>query len=79
MTVRSQLAEMPIVVRFAVVGSSAAGLLGALVGLVLGLTAYPPTAWFAIFEVAVPSGILGSAVGAVVGLMALVVQRNHCH
>ena len=47
---------MPIVPRFTVVGFGAAFLLGALMGLVVGLIAYPPTAWFAIFELGVPAG-----------------------
>jgi hypothetical protein len=60
---------MPIVPRFAVVGSAAAFLLGALIGLVVGLLAYPPTAWFAIVEAGVPAGILGAAVGAAAGIV----------
>jgi hypothetical protein len=76
---RSQLAAMPIVLRFAVIGSMAVGILGALVGLILGLRAYPPTAWFAVFEVGVPAGMAGAVVGAVVGLVGVVIRKVTRH
>ena len=66
---------MPVVRRFAVIGSIVVGFLGALVGLILGLRAYPATAWFAVFEVGVPAGIAGAVVGAFVGVLAMVVRR----
>jgi uncharacterized membrane protein len=58
---------MPLITRFAVVGSTAALLLGGLVGLVLGLRAYPATAWFAVFELGIPAAIVGAVFGTVVG------------
>jgi hypothetical protein len=73
---RSQLASVPTVQRFAVVGSAVLGVVGALVGLVLGLRAYPPTAWFAVIEVAVPAAVAGGLLGALVGLVAVVVRRR---
>ena len=76
---RSQMAAVPLVPRFMVVGFTAAVLLGGLVGLVLGLLAYPPTAWFAIFEVGFPAGILGAVLGAFVGMVTAVVRRIHRH
>jgi len=86
MTARSRLADtrsrvtaMPIVPRFAVVGATAAFLLGALIGLVIGLIAYPPTAWFALLEVGVPVGILGAVVGALTGLVASTMKRIRTH
>lgn len=72
---RSQLAAIPIVLRFAIIGSLAVGILGALVGLILGLRAYPATAWFAVFEVGVPAGVAGAVVGAVVGLVGVVIRK----
>lgn len=79
MSARSQLATMPLVPLFAVVGSVTALMLGGLVGLVLGLRAYPATAWFAVLEVGVPAGIAGAVVGAFVGLLATTVRRFNHH
>jgi hypothetical protein len=70
----SQLADMPLVTRFAVVGATVTGAFGALLGLILGLLAHPVTAWFAVFEVGVPAAIVGGLIGTLVGLVALIVQ-----
>ena len=72
---RSQLAAMPLVPRFAVVGATAMGALGGLLGLILGLLAHPATAWFAVFEVGAPAAIAGGFVGAFVGLVAVIVRK----
>lgn len=47
------------------VGLGAAGLggIGAVAGFVIGLIAYPPTAWFAIFELGCPATALGAVCG----------------
>jgi hypothetical protein len=75
---RSQLAAMPLVSRFAVVGAIVMGAIGGLVGLILGLLAYPATAWFAVLEVGVPAAIAGGLVGSLVGVVTLIVQhRSH--
>ncbi|WP_030527401.1 hypothetical protein [Phycicoccus jejuensis] len=60
---------LPRPVRLAVAGAIGLGLLGAAVGLVLGLLAYPPTAWFAVLEVGAPSTVLGLVVGLLAGLV----------
>jgi ABC-type uncharacterized transport system permease subunit len=74
---RAHLATLHPVTRYAVVGATACAILGGVVGLVLGLRAYPATAWFAVFEVGVPAGIVGAVVGALVGLLAVTVQKTH--
>jgi hypothetical protein len=76
---RAHLATLPLVTRFAVVGATACAILGGLMGLILGLRAYPATAWFAVFEGAVPAGIAGAVVGAAVGLLARTAHRTNHH
>ncbi len=66
-TSRPDVDEIPPPVRLAVLGATLAGVLGGLVGLVLGLRAYPPTAWFAVLEVGVPSALVGALLGLVAG------------
>jgi hypothetical protein len=56
----------------AVIGAALLGACGGVVGLVVGLLAYPPTAWFAVFEVGLPAAVVGS----VLGLVAAVVARR---
>jgi ABC-type uncharacterized transport system permease subunit len=72
---RAHLATLPPITRYAVVGATLCAVLGGLIGLVVGLRTYPPTAWFAVLEVGVPAGILGAVLGALVGLLAVSVKR----
>jgi len=76
---RSQLASIPIVPRFAIVVSAAAFLLGALAGLIIGLIAYPPTAWFAVLELGIPAGLIGAGIGALAGLVVSCIQKVNEH
>jgi len=71
----SRPGAMPLVLRLAVVGAVAAGALGALSGLILGLRAYPGTAWFAVLEVGAPAAVAGGTVGACVGLVVVVLRK----
>src|ERR1700690_1316959 len=42
--------RLPVLPRSVVAGAVCAGVPGCVTGLVLGLLVYPPTAWFAVFE-----------------------------
>jgi hypothetical protein len=65
----------PLISRWAARGAVSAGLVGGVVGLVVGLRVNPATAWFAIFELGIPSSILGGIVGLASGAIAYVVCR----
>ncbi len=72
---RKDLATFPPPLRGAVAGALGLGSLGAIVGLVVGLLANPPTAWFAVFEVGVPAAFVGAWIGLMVGALAWLVRR----
>jgi hypothetical protein len=69
------IAELPLVLRWSVKGGLVIGTVGAVVGLLVGLSAYPPTAWFAVLEVGIPAFIVGTLLGAAAGTATLVVRR----
>lgn len=58
---------MPRPVLYGAAGAILLGVLGGVVGLVLGLRAYPPTAWAAVIEVGVPAGFVGALLGLLAG------------
>jgi hypothetical protein len=70
------LAELPVPLRWAVLGAATLGLLGCAVGLTLGLNAYAPTAWAATFEVAIPAAALGLLLGFIGGSARLLASRQ---
>jgi hypothetical protein len=67
--------RLPVLQRFAVAGAVGAGALGCVAGLVLGLLAYPPTAWFAVFELGIPAAMAGGIFGLASGSVVLAVRR----
>ena len=75
--VRQQLSRLALPLRYALLGGAAAGVLGGAVGLVAGLVAHPPTAWFAVLELGVPATYLGCVLGLLVGSLATLARRHH--
>lgn len=61
--------------RFTAIGAIAGCLLGAAVGLVIGLRSYLPTAPFAACEVAVPGTIAGALLGLLTGALVALGRR----
>jgi hypothetical protein len=64
---REFLRGLPVPLRHALIGAVTSGVLGGVVGLILGLRAYAPTAWFAVLEVGMPAALLGAVLGVTVG------------
>jgi hypothetical protein len=56
--------------RGAAIGTAVGAGGGGVLGLILGLNAYPPTAWFAVFEIGIPGAIVGSLLGVTAGFIA---------
>lgn len=69
------IADLPLVLRWSVRSGLVGGAVGAVAGLLLGLAAYPPTAWFAVLEVGIPAVVVGSLLGAAAGTAVLAVRR----
>jgi hypothetical protein len=71
------LRDLPAPLRHAAVGAAVLGILGGMVGLVLGLRTYVPTAWAAVLEVGVPAAFLGAVLGLATGSIVYVYRRIH--
>ncbi|MGH3495897.1 MAG: hypothetical protein ACRDP1_00320 [Nocardioidaceae bacterium] len=69
------VAALPTVPRSVLLGAVIAGAGGAVVGLVIGLHAYAPTAWFAIIEVGLPAALCGAFAGLMVGWLLTAWRR----
>jgi len=67
----SALARMPLLPRFVLIGVGCAGLVGAVVGLVVGLNAYAPTAPFAVIELGLPATVAGAVSGLAIASLVL--------
>jgi hypothetical protein len=70
-----ELRGMPLIARWVTAGAASASVIGGIVGLVVGLFAYAPTAWFAVFELGVPAGVVGGIVG-LIGALILTTGRR---
>jgi len=68
--------------RWAFLGAGVAGLVGAIVGLTVGLFVFVPTAVFAMFEIGLPAALLGGVLGLLIyGLVAVArrISRSGCN
>ena len=74
-----ELRDVPLIARWAIVGAASAGAIGGIVGLVVGLSAYAPTAWFAVFEIGVPTGVAGGIVGLAGAMIVMTCRQIKRH
>jgi riboflavin transporter FmnP len=63
------------VTRWVVVGAVSVGILGGIVGLIVGLLAYAPTAPFAVVELGLPATLAGGLLGLMAGLVVAAGRR----
>jgi hypothetical protein len=66
---------MPILPRWGCIGAMSAGMTGILVGLVVGLFVYAPTAPFAAVELGIPAALTGGLIGAVAAMIVRAGRR----
>jgi hypothetical protein len=71
--------ELPVPLRHAAIGAVVLGVPGGIVGLVVGMIAYWPTAWAATFELGIPASLLGFLLGLATGSLAYIFRRSHPH
>ena len=70
-TIAERLRGLPLPGRWAVIGAASAGTIGLVVGLVIGLFVYAPTALFAAVEIGLPAAIVGGVIGLSAGVIVL--------
>jgi hypothetical protein len=64
---------------WAIFGAIAAGVIGGITGLIVGLFVYAPTAWFAAFELGIPAFLAGGAAGLLAGTIGATARRIRHH
>jgi hypothetical protein len=72
---RESFDGLPLSLRAAILMAALFGWIGGLVGLMVGLAAYPPTAWAAVFEVGLPAAFVGFFLGGAGGGLVDLFQR----
>ena len=74
-TIVARLGGLPLPGRWAVIGAAFAGMIGAAVGLAIGLIVYAPTAPFAVLELGLPAAIVGGVIGLSTGVIVIAGRR----
>jgi hypothetical protein len=69
------LRDLTLPTRWAAVGASSLGTVGAIFGLVIGLFTYAPTAPFALVELGLPAAVAGGVVGLAASLLVIAGRR----
>ena len=80
--ITARLSHLTLPARWTVVGAASAGVIGAIVGLVVGLRVYAPTAPFAVVELGLPAAIVGGVIGFTAGLIVTAsrrIKKNDTH
>jgi hypothetical protein len=70
---------MPMLSRWASIGAFSAGVTGGIVGLVIGLFVYAPTAPFAAAELGIPATFAGGVAGLIAGMIMMTAHRIRRH
>lgn len=68
--------NLPKPLAYALLAAMWCGLLGGVVGLLIGFSVYPPTAWFAVLEIGIPAALLGFVAGLLAGAARLFMDRE---
>jgi hypothetical protein len=71
------LVALPQPLRGAVVGAAGLGAAGGVVGLLVGLLVFPPTAWAAAIEMGLPAAFVGATIGVLAGWLSGTAARRH--
>jgi hypothetical protein len=64
-----EIRGLPMLARWATIGAISAGVTGGIIGLVVGLFAYAPTAPFAAAELGLPAVFAGAVIGFAAGVI----------
>ena len=74
-TIAARLGGLSLPGRWAVIGAASVGMIGAAVGLAIGLIVYAPTAPFAVLELGLPAAIVGGVIGLSTGVIVVAGRR----
>jgi hypothetical protein len=73
--IRTAMIRINLPARWGVLGAVLLGFVGAIGGLIIGMLAYAPTAWFAVIEAGLPAAVAGGTLGLLAGLLVEAARR----